>query len=93
MAGRKLAVSPELSDRLGRQFPPGSSASALKEELLTDGFEAPTMCEADPTIMRAAFFQKGSGLLPYDVNASVYWKADSDSKIVWTKGFIFYTGL
>jgi hypothetical protein len=93
MATRKLAVSPELSDRLGRQFPPGSSASALEEELLTDGFEAPTTCEADPTIMRATFFQKGSGSLPYDVNASVYWKVAGDGMIVWTKGFIFYQGL
>lgn len=93
MARSKLAVSPELSDRLSRQFPLGSPASALKEELSTDGFEAPSACEADPTIMGAAFFQKGSGLLPYDVNASVYWKADGDGKIIWTKGFIFYMGL
>jgi hypothetical protein len=93
MAGRKLAVSLELSDRLGRQFPLGSPASVLKEELSTDGFEAPTACEADPTIMSATFFQKGSGLLPYDVNASVYWKVAGDGKIVWTKGFIFYQGL
>ena len=93
MAGRKFAVSPELSDRLSRQFPPGSPASALKEELSTDGFQAPSACEADPTIMGAAFFQKGSGLFAYDVNASVYWQADGDGKIIWTKGVIFYTGL
>ena len=93
MAGRKLAVSPELSDRLGRQFPPGSRASALQEALSTDGFEAPMACEADPTIMTSAFFQKGSGWLPHDVNASVYWKVAGDGKIVWTKGFIFYQGL
>jgi hypothetical protein len=93
VAGRKLAVSPELSDRLSRQFPPGSPASALKDELSTDGFEPPSACEADPTIMGAAFFQKGGGLFAYDVNASVYWKADGDGKIIWTKGVIFYTGL
>ena len=93
MAGRKLAVSPELSDRLSRQFPPGSPASVLKEELSTDGFQAPSACEADPTIMGAAFFQKGGGWLAYDVNASVYWQADGDGKIIWTKGVIFYTGL
>ena len=93
MAARTLAVSPELADRLSRQFPPGSPASALKDELSTDGFEPPSACEADPTIMGAAFFQKGSGLFAYDVNASVYWKADGDGKIIWTKGVIFYTGL
>jgi len=93
LAGRKLAVSPELSDRLGQQFPPGSPASGLEEELSADGFGPPTACAADPTIMSASFFQKGEGLPPYDVNAAVYWKADGGGKIVWTKGFIFYTGL
>ncbi len=93
MAERKLAVSPELSDRLSRQFPPGSPASALKDELSIDGFEPPSACEADPTIMGAAFFQKGGGLFAYDVNASVYWKVDGDGKIIWTTGVIFYTGL
>ena len=93
MAGRKLAVSPDLSDRLNRQFPPGTPASALKAELSTDGFEPPSACEADPTIMGTAFFRKGSGLFAYDVSASVYWKADADGKIIWTRGFIFYAGL
>lgn len=93
VARSKLAVSPELSDRLGRRFPPGSPASALKDELSTIGFEAPSACEADPTITAAAYFQKGSGLLAYDVNASVYWKADGEGRIIWTKGFIFYRGL
>lgn len=93
MAGQKLAVSPELSDRLGRQFPPDTAALTLTQELSREGFRAPTACEADPSIMVAEFIQKGSGLLPYDLDASVYWKVSGDGKIVWTKGFVFYQGL
>lgn len=93
IARSKLAVSPELSARLELQFPPGTPAAALTQALSRDGFGAATACDADPTIMRATFFQKGSGLLPYDVNATVYWKVAGDDKIVWTKGFIFYAGL
>jgi len=89
----KLALSPDLSERLDRQFPIGSPESALKNELAADGFAAPESCEADPSIMRARFFQKGAGFLRYDVDASVYWKTDGNGKLVWTAGFIFYGGL
>jgi len=88
-----IAISPELNKRLQEQFPPGSADSRLVETLKNQGFSLGEPCTADPTIQHASFFQKGSGFLPYDINADIYWKRDLDGRIVWTKGLVAYTGL
>lgn len=46
----------------------------------------------DPSIKVASFYAKGTGLLPYDTIAEAYWQTDGD-RILWTKGFVRYSGL
>lgn len=90
---RQLAVSPEVEQRLRDQFPPGSDDQRLISSLTAQGFSLVKPCETDQTIQRASFFQKGTGILPYDIFASVYWKIDDQRHIIWTKGFVSYSGL
>ncbi len=92
MVGR-LAVSPEVEQRLRDEFPPGSSDDRLVAVLTAQGFKLIEPCETDQTIQRASFFQKGTGIIPYDVNATVYWKIDNQRRVIWTKGFLSYSGL
>jgi hypothetical protein len=89
----QFAVSPEVEQRLRDQFPPGSNESRLIAALTTQGFKQEAPCETDQTIQRASFFRKGTGILPYDIGATVYWKIDEQGRIVWTKGFVAYGGL
>ena len=88
-----IAISPELNKRLREQFPPGSADTRLVDTLTGQGLCLAEPCAAVPTIQHASFFQQGTGFLPYDINAEVYWKRDKDSRIVWTKGLVAYTGL
>jgi hypothetical protein len=92
-AGRPLAVSPELDLRLAEQFPAGSSERRLVDALRTQGFELMAPCKNEQSIRVAAFVQHGGGLLSYPITANVYWKVDQSGNIVWTKGFVRYTGL
>lgn len=93
MIASGLAVSPEVDRRLRDEFPPGSNDDRLVAVLKAQGFKFVAACETDQTIRRASFFQKGTGLVPYDVDANVYWKIDGQRRIVWTKGFVAYSGL
>jgi hypothetical protein len=92
-AGRPLALSPELDRRLAELFPAGSSEDKLVDTLRTQGFELMPSCKNEHSIRIAAFIQRGGGLLSYPITANVYWKVDETGNIVWTKGFVRYTGL
>src|SRR5438445_5367667 len=51
----KLALSPELNQRLINEFPLGSNESRLIEALTKQGFEMLPPCKADESIHRAGF--------------------------------------
>jgi hypothetical protein len=89
---RQLALSPEFNDRLKNDFPPGSPEQTLVDSLRKQGFRDAGYCKADPSIKLANFYAKGTGLLPYATVAEAYWQTDGD-RIVWTKGFVRYSGL
>jgi hypothetical protein len=89
----RLAVSPEVEQRLRDEFPPGSDEDRLIAVLTAQGFKLVAPCETDQTIQRAQFFRKGTGFLPYSTSATIYWKIDVQRRIVWTKGFVSYSGL
>jgi hypothetical protein len=92
-AGGQRRTSPELDARLINQFPPGSEAGKLAKLLTDQGFELRDSCKNDKSIHVARFFRKGVGLLPYATYAGVYWKVDQADRIVWTAGFVSYSGL
>src|SRR5690349_2691930 len=49
------ALSPELMERLGRQFPAGSDANRLERALRDQGFTLVAACNGHPSIRRAEF--------------------------------------
>jgi hypothetical protein len=91
-AMRQLALSPQFNDRLNSDFPPGSLEQTLVDSLRKQGFRDAGYCKSDQSIKLATFYAKGTGLLPYATVAEAYWQADGD-RIVWTKGFVRYSGL
>ena len=90
---RKLAISPELNQRLLEAFPPGSTEDALTKFLLAQGFSFHGACDIDPFVRHASFNQKGKGSLAYRTHAQVFWQVDADGKVVWTKGGVGFRGL
>jgi hypothetical protein len=92
MAG-KLALSPELEQRLLSEFPPGSNESRIVDALTKQGFKMFPPCKTDQSIHGAEFVQHGGGAFTYQIMASIYWKVDETNAIVWTKGFVAYHGL
>ncbi len=92
-AAGKLAVSPEMEQRLKKEFPPGTHNDRLIAALTAQGFTIAAPCETDKTIQQASFFWTESGFHVANVFATVYWKLDERGRVVWTKGFIFYSGL
>jgi hypothetical protein len=91
--GRPLALSPELNQRLGQSFPPGTSDTRLVDTLRAQGFEILSPCKADAFIHVAAFTQHGGGVLSYPMTANIYWKVDERGNILWAKGFVRYIAL
>jgi hypothetical protein len=85
-------VPPDYS-RLASAFPPGSPQTALIDSLVGQGFVLSGECKADSTIRIASFHANGRGFIAYATNAQAYWQVDTDGRIVWTKGFVSYTGL
>jgi hypothetical protein len=79
---KRLALSPELNQRLAEQFPPGTTEEDLLRGLATQGFLGIEHCRGDDTI-RWTMFEN------HAMRAAVYWKAH-EGKIVWTKGFVFH---
>jgi hypothetical protein len=90
--GRPLATSPELEQRLAQLFPSGSSERMLLNTLQSQGFKLLPPCKSDHSIHVAAFEQRGGGVLSYPIIANIFWKVDDSNKIIWTKGFVRYTG-
>lgn len=90
---QSLALSPELQERLVHEFPPGSGEQRLVLALREQGFILLPPCKGDRSIRSAAFNQHGGGLIWDPLTAKVFWKVDDRGKIVWTKGFAWYTGL
>ena len=89
MAGPE-AISPELNERLIAQFPQGTPATKLVSALLSQGFAQTAPCASDATIHHAVF--RGGGHFLIETWAEVAWKQDAYGRIVWTKGFVAYTG-
>ncbi len=89
----RLAISPEFNDRLAARYPAGSPESRLIEDLTRQGFKDSGGCESAPSIRFLTFHAEGIGLVVSAITAQAYWQADPQSRIVWTKGFVAYTGL
>jgi hypothetical protein len=87
------ALSPELDQRLRTRFPPGSAAGGLERYLRSQGFDQLQRCVNDPSISQMDFIQTGGGFYgPYPMFAEVAWKQDGAGRIVWTKGYVAFTG-
>ena len=85
------AISPELSERVARRFPPGSDPAVLEQALFHEGFRPGRTCKKH-SIRSAEFRQEGGGFFgPYPMDATVAWKVGSDGRILWTKGRAFYS--
>ena len=89
----RIAIAPALERRLQQEFPAGTSNDRITDALRAQGFKLTTPCEADTTIQRATYFHKGTGIIPTDTNATVYWKLDAQRNVVWATGIVTYTGL
>jgi len=94
--GSPIGWSPELGRRLEREFPPGSEAKAMTEQLQTLGFTTAGSCRGDPSIRHAFFEQHGgfplrSSGIP--MVANVWWQVDSTGHLVWAKGMVGFDGL
>ena len=88
-----LAISPEFNERLAKRYPPGSSEKRLIEDLSRQGFKDAGSCEGEPTVRILTFSADGIGLVVSSITATAYWKVDPQGKVLWTKGFVAYTGL
>lgn len=85
------ALSPDLTPRLNAAFPEGSDPNALRDFVVNQGFQMRPPCEGDPAIQRASFSQLGGSFGHPTFHATVAWKADSDGRLMWTKGYVFYS--
>jgi hypothetical protein len=90
-ASLPLAISPELNQRLAQSFPPGTPEERLVKSLTEQGFKLLPSCRNNPSIRVAVFNGYAGGI--FNTWASVYWKVDGASAIVWTKGFVQFDGL
>ncbi len=84
-----VSHSPEIVERLERDFPRGSNSEDLKAALLEMGFKM-LPC---PGAFAARFDQAdGDESNSKQITSTIVWKADPDGRIVWTTGDIAYTG-
>jgi hypothetical protein len=81
------ALSPEFNARLASRYPPGSADTVLISGLTAAGFKSAGVCKSEPNTKILAFSDKNT--IP-NVVAEVYWQADSERRIAWTKGFVRY---
>jgi hypothetical protein len=87
------ALSPELMERLTRQFPVGSDASRLERNLKEQGFSLRLPCDGLSAVHLGEFRQRGGGLYgPYPIFAQIAWEQDDAGRIMWTKGTVSFTG-
>jgi hypothetical protein len=78
--GSPMAWSPEFGRRIKHEFPPGSEARQMTEQLQKLGFRMLGSCKGDPSIQHAFFEQHGgfplrSSGIP--MVANVWWQVDS----------------
>jgi hypothetical protein len=84
----KIGISPDFSQRLAREFPPGTPSKVIETELARQGFViSPCPYEADVKAARVTV--TGFGTL----TGVAYWKVDRNDKVVWTVGFSEISGL
>ena len=89
------ALSPELNERLSKEFPPGTNQDYLVETLTSQGFIITDNCKDDNSIHRAVLSLYKIGIsekFPI-VSAEIGWKADQDHRIVWTKGYVSWPSI
>jgi len=87
------ALSPEVSQRLDAQFPPGSSSAKLWAFLKAQGFKETPPCANEKSIRHAVFTQEGGSFFgPYPAWSQIAWKEDENGRVVWTKATLAYTG-
>ncbi|MVZ97884.1 hypothetical protein EUU23_09200 [Sphingorhabdus sp. IMCC26285] len=87
------ALSPELMERLSREFPVGSDASRLERNLKEQGFSFSLPCDGLSAIHLGEFSQNGGGFNgPYPIFAQIVWEQDDAGKILWTKATVSFTG-
>lgn len=87
------ALSPQLMERLTRQFPAGSDASRLERTLKEQGFSLRVPCDGFPAIHLGEFRQTGGGFYgPFPIWAQIAWEQDDAGRLKWTKGTVSFTG-
>lgn len=91
----KIALSPELEERLSVQFPEGTEETSLTSALASQSFQPPTGACPDDSTIRVSLFppQTRGGLLRGSKAAQVFWKVDAHGRIVWTHGTVYHEGL
>jgi hypothetical protein len=86
--------SPEIVERLSRDFPPGTSASRLRESLLGQGFTIHEACSPDGRVSWAEFMQRGGHQMWAPAAfGTVHWKEDGAGRLIWTTGDIQFAGI
>jgi hypothetical protein len=86
------ALSPELTERMRRAFPPGSDARRLEATLRNQGFHFRSdTCSSDVRV--AEFGQTGGGFAgPYPMFAQIAWSEGADRRLLWIKSTVSFTG-
>jgi len=86
--------SPEINQRLKRDFPPGSPAVLLRRSLIRQGFKLEGACSPDHSVWLATFRQRGgNGITAFPAFVSVYWREDAAARLIWASGDVAWTGL
>lgn len=78
----EFAQSPEIDQRLSKNFPPGTQSERLRVSLVRQGFELHGRCSSDRSISWARFRRGG------DRVARVYWREDKNGRLIWTFGAV-----
>ena len=91
-----MAWSPEFGRRLEHEFPPGSEAKLMTDQLQKLGFGMLGACVGDSSIRHAFFEQHGgfplrsSGIPMW---ANVWWQVDASDHLIWAKGIVAVDGM
>ncbi len=86
-----MGFSTEFSQRLAREYPPGTLSSAIAAGLQHAGFRIVHQfaeCSPDSTIKMAVIEVHGFGT----ERGRAYWKVDRTDHVVWTRGIIDLSG-
>ncbi len=84
----EIEMSPDFSQRLAAEFPPGTPSKVIETKLARQGF-AISHCPYEADVMAAKVTVTGIGTL----TGTAYWKVDRNDKVVWTIGFSEISGL